>query len=416
MKNNILILFCFLLITENFFAQTWLPLEIGNRWQFLVRHVSGDFSGNITTTYELREIYLERDTIINNKQYFVNGLEFIRYDEIDKKAYISSGIQERVYMDFNKAAGDTFYNGISVSTVTGGTVILFSDTLEYKGFRIDASIPPNWSNITTKTSFALGIGWYSFYQSESYSYFFSSKTDELIMGILYDDTGNIIYLSDHHTAQIELIPITTINVPLFKLSFTTKHPFDKPPTENSSGLFFIEDVKMESYYSKGDSVILNVPNVASIDSFQNYTVRMVLDTILMKDDFSFNYRLKAKDRGIIPETTILPDIGFYQCVWDYSVGVDDEDLQILQEYLLHQNYPNPFNPSTVISWQSPVGSWQTLKVYDILGREVATLIDEYREAGYHEVEFNSAGLASGIYYYHLRAGSFIETKKMVYLK
>jgi hypothetical protein len=85
-------------------------------------------------------------------------------------------------------------------------------------------------------------------------------------------------------------------------------------------------------------------------------------------------------------------------------------------YHLAQNYPNPFNPSTKISWQSPVGSWQTLKVYDILGNEVATLVDEFREAGRYEVTFDRSNLASGIYYYRLQAGSFIETKKMVLIK
>jgi hypothetical protein len=85
-------------------------------------------------------------------------------------------------------------------------------------------------------------------------------------------------------------------------------------------------------------------------------------------------------------------------------------------YSLEQNYPNPFNPSTVISWQSPVGSRQTIKVYDILGSEVATLIDEYREAGKYEVEFNAASLSSGIYFYKLKVGSFTQTMKMVLLK
>ncbi|MBK7500349.1 MAG: T9SS type A sorting domain-containing protein [Ignavibacteriales bacterium] len=91
-----------------------------------------------------------------------------------------------------------------------------------------------------------------------------------------------------------------------------------------------------------------------------------------------------------------------------------------KEYLLQQNYPNPFNPSTKISWQSPVGGWQTLKVYDILGNEVATLVDEYRNAGNYEIDFNPASsiknLASGIYFYRLHAGSFVETKKMILLK
>jgi hypothetical protein len=83
---------------------------------------------------------------------------------------------------------------------------------------------------------------------------------------------------------------------------------------------------------------------------------------------------------------------------------------------LEQNYPNPFNPSTKICWQSPVAAHQTLKVYDVLGNEVATLVDEYRNAGSYEIDFNASSLSSGIYFYQLKAGDFINTKKMIVLK
>jgi len=85
-------------------------------------------------------------------------------------------------------------------------------------------------------------------------------------------------------------------------------------------------------------------------------------------------------------------------------------------YQLKQNYPNPFNPSTKISWQSPLGSHQTLKIYDVMGNEVAALVDEYKPAGSYEVEFNAEGLSTGIYFYKLNAGEFTETKKMILLK
>ncbi len=108
-------------------------------------------------------------------------------------------------------------------------------------------------------------------------------------------------------------------------------------------------------------------------------------------------------------------------------SVENENFD-LSAYQLHQNYPNPFNPTTVISWQSPKGSHTTLKVYDILGNEVATLVDEYREAGRYEIEFQSAlgnrQLASGVYFYRLQVGDpsissgqgFVETKKMILIK
>src|SRR3989339_1262823 len=91
-------------------------------------------------------------------------------------------------------------------------------------------------------------------------------------------------------------------------------------------------------------------------------------------------------------------------------SVDDGGV-LISTFKLYQNYPNPFNPSTKISWQSPVSSWQSLKVYDVLGNEVATLVDEFKSAGSYEVEFSAkGGLASGFYFYQLKAGSFVQNK------
>ena len=81
-----------------------------------------------------------------------------------------------------------------------------------------------------------------------------------------------------------------------------------------------------------------------------------------------------------------------------------------------QNFLSSFNPSTKIIWQSPIGSHQTLKVYDVLGNEVATLVDEYKPAGSYEIEFNASQLTSGVYFYKIQAGSFVETKKMILLR
>ena len=93
------------------------------------------------------------------------------------------------------------------------------------------------------------------------------------------------------------------------------------------------------------------------------------------------------------------------------------------EFELEQNYPNPFNPSTIISFTIPnvtlngvEGSRVQLKVYDILGNEVATLVDEYKSAGIYNVQFTMHNLASGIYFYRLQAGDFVESKKMILLK
>jgi hypothetical protein len=98
-----------------------------------------------------------------------------------------------------------------------------------------------------------------------------------------------------------------------------------------------------------------------------------------------------------------------------------ETENVLKDYFLSQNYPNPFNPSTKIRYQLPVRSFVTLKVYDILGREVAALVNEEKAVGSYEVEFNShsgegRNLTSGIYFYQFNAGDNTETKKMILLK
>ncbi len=98
-------------------------------------------------------------------------------------------------------------------------------------------------------------------------------------------------------------------------------------------------------------------------------------------------------------------------------SVEDQRLNFNPyNYQLYQNHPNPFNPVTTIRWDVPVASYQKLKIYDILGNEVATLVDEYREAGRYEVNFDASGLSSGVYIYKLESGTFIKAKQMILLK
>jgi hypothetical protein len=92
------------------------------------------------------------------------------------------------------------------------------------------------------------------------------------------------------------------------------------------------------------------------------------------------------------------------------------DAGMPRTFELGQNYPNPFNPSTVMSYQLPVASNVSLKVYDVLGREVATLVNGRQEAGRYSVSFNAASFASGVYFYRLQAGNFVQTKKMMLVK
>jgi len=97
---------------------------------------------------------------------------------------------------------------------------------------------------------------------------------------------------------------------------------------------------------------------------------------------------------------------------------EERKYDIPKDFGMFQNYPNPFNPSTVISYQLPVRSFVSLKLYDITGVEIATLVNEEREAGVHnyELRITNSELVSGVYIYRLRAGDFVSTRKMIIMK
>ncbi len=122
------------------------------------------------------------------------------------------------------------------------------------------------------------------------------------------------------------------------------------------------------------------------------------------------------------QLTVLVDFGNDGTIDDTlyienTVDVKDEgSLLSPNVYNLAQNYPNPFNPTTTIQYSIPQGSNVTLKVYDILGNEVAALVNEEKERGVYTVNFDASHLASGMYLYRLQAGSFVETKKMILIK
>lgn len=162
---------------------------------------------------------------------------------------------------------------------------------------------------------------------------------------------------------------------------------------------------------------------------------------LSRDNLSFEsigfvpgYGTSSENHGYSFDVLGLKEGKYYfrlaQIDFDGAVSyskVNDVYLILPKEFSLSQNYPNPFNPSTKISWQSPVNNWQSLKVYDLLGNLVSTLVDEYRPAGTYEVMFEPRSsiqnpessimnLASGIYLYKLQIGDQVWSKKMLYLK
>ena len=106
----------------------------------------------------------------------------------------------------------------------------------------------------------------------------------------------------------------------------------------------------------------------------------------------------------------------YQSPCHSIESVRDKAKRYPARTTISQNYPNPFNPTTEIRYQIPEAGWVTLKVFDLLGREVATLVNETKQPGEYTVTWDAEGVPSGVYYYRMTAGSFVETKKLILLK
>jgi hypothetical protein len=136
--------------------------------------------------------------------------------------------------------------------------------------------------------------------------------------------------------------------------------------------------------------------------------------------FLFTPFARAGDMYYIDDVVLQEVDGSVAKASEMTVPLEEqtvaEENLVPEEFSLAQNYPNPFNPSTTIGYALPVASHVTLKVYNTLGQEVATLVDEFQEAGYKSVEFSAGRLASGVYVYRLSAGTRVEIRKMVVIK
>ncbi len=138
-----------------------------------------------------------------------------------------------------------------------------------------------------------------------------------------------------------------------------------------------------------------------------------LGTVVFRENHYYAYGI-----GMVKNERTIPSIDAHsdELISYVVTGVEENNNSIPLGYSLSQNYPNPFNPSTKIQYSISSQQNVTLKVYNVLGNEVATLVNEEKPAGTYEVFFNGSNLSSGVYFYKLQSGSFVETRKLILLK
>ena len=244
----------------------------------------------------------------------------------------------------------------------------------------------------TDISLDSGQTWYysQLAQFQDYSPFNSAMVDEqrwYLTGRRIQFFGFVLFTDNAGGVPVELISFTAE-------AFAGKVNLNWATATELNNLGF--EVERSSD-SEGWKVIGFKEGKGTTTETQNYSFN---DDLFGITDTKVYYRLKQID---------------FDGSFEYS-DIIEVEVEIPGEFSLSQNYPNPFNPVTNIKYSISSRQFVTLKVYDVLGNEIATLVNEELSAGEYEVEFDAAGLSSGIYIYRLQAGTFIETKRMMLLK
>lgn len=183
----------------------------------------------------------------------------------------------------------------------------------------------------------------------------------------------------------------------------------------------------DSTYGPSSDVVRRSASVPTSQTFNLYRYRLFQDSMNAVGRISptYNVAVMAMDAESIRRTPDNPNpfavkrilSGLLKFVDEIPTSNEPENTtSVPTEFSLSQNYPNPFNPSTKISYSLPASELVTLKIYDMLGKEVATLVNSKQDAGNYQIEFNAVNLPSGMYAYRIKAGNFAETRRMMLLK
>ena len=413
--KRVLFLIPMILVCQYSIAQNWFPTEVGNK--LLQKATVYGVWGNVRHFYLIE---IKKDSMINGQRYFllnssdyIEGLEYsnewFRYDQDSQKVYRRVLDTSVVYMDFNLSAGQQFeqYDPIShyttLRTVFESTIQMFGNTYSVKGFSGD-----EWSMYMRKWILDFGI--------EP----LGSNDKRMEQILLFSEVDTLYYQYNFYPDFSLFAPTLETNTLNIDFDFWVGHPYN----QNNGSVFvdFVDSIYFECFYkSVNDSIYYGRINAHTI--YYPNVIRNIsfnLNSSLLSSGYSFYYKVIAKDKSLISNYRSKPDSGYYKLVYT-PTNVENEKL-FPTEFSLSQNYPNPFNPSTSIQYAISSRQFVTLKVYDVLGNEVATLVYEEKSPGSYEVKFNSVetlhatSLPSGVYFYQLKTGDYLEIKKMILLK
>ena len=232
------------------------------------------------------------------------------------------------------------------------------------------------------------------------------------------------YSPTNDIVDLEVLPTSDLSKDrkFRKINFDGKNIADMTATDYKGQVF---ELTPEGWIERKSARMLNNINLDNVPP-----ITKVNKTRTKRGNFfevlAHNSTVNKNTNNLMPDTAgitsfVVTNYGPYYFETDIVTDVEDDKTEVIPSaFKLEQNYPNPFNPTTKIKYSIPARTQRVvsiqLNVYDILGRVVAKLVSENKQPGEYEVEFNAPKLPSGVYFYQLQAGDFVQTKKMMLLK
>jgi hypothetical protein len=352
----------------------------------------------LATAYDVYVELSSPSQYINTKTFFVEVDSIEARSSVILSPYLSflinssAPLEEEIPLVLTTKVSNQIISQDTLTIVIGFPVYVFQDT---------ANNPlTNWTITKTPSS---SPQWDSTYKS-----FYSEPNS-------YTDSKNGNYVNSATVTMTLTNSIDLSGVVNPKLRYWTKFDIEndydygqvKVSTNNGSTW-----IPLSGNYTQPGVSPQPVGQPVYDGSISNWVKEEISLNNYLSSQVKFQFQLKT-DGGVRRDGWYLDDIGVLYYTIPTNISNDEEPVY---KFSLEQNYPNPFNPRTVISYQLPVSGDVILKVYDVLGNEVATLVNEEKPAGSYEVEFDASYLSSGVYLYKLKTGEYTATKKLMLLK